>query len=364
MLKRKLIRASVVFIMLCIFIYANNIYTLMLLLFSMFLPLFSVAACLLSKHNIAIETDFPDTFFVEGKEVLKIYVENKSVMPIALLNIELAVSNLLTGTKEHLIISFSMPGKSKCCREILISNPEVGRIFIDTENVTISDMFKLVSLPAHVGFNEEIYVFPKKIPTTVHMFSAHETYGESIKYSEHNKGNDHGEVFDLKEYFPGDDIRNIHWKLSTKSDRIMLREFSYPLNYSVVIVTEFCSESAALIEACANYAANISASLLDMGVMHTFVFYDEGVEELCVINIDSFKDYDACMQRMISTVCSKVADATLTRYYYSMENREFSQMIYITPNDFSEQAEKMSIDINIKHIIISNDNTDSITIEL
>ena len=43
---------------------------------------------------------------------------------------------------------------------------------------------------------------------------------------QNRKGNDPSEIFDIREYVPGDDIRSIHWKLSSKTDTLILKEAS------------------------------------------------------------------------------------------------------------------------------------------
>ena len=355
--------AFFLFAMVLMHIYINNIYTVMILLFSIFLPLISICICLFSKKNIELILEVPNTLS-EKEEILKLHVANKSIMPIASLNICITVFNCLTGTHTIFPLHFTMSGKSEQKRDVLISDPEIGKIFFDTESVSVSDMFHLISIPVDVKFSESSYGFPKSVPTNINMLNVYETYGESLKYSENQKGNDRGEVFDLKEYQPGDDVRNIHWKLSAKSGRVTLREFSFPLNYSVVVMVEFCADTTDLIEACATIASNISKGLLDIGVMHTFVFFDAGTEELSVLNIDNYSEHDACVQRMVSSVRSDDPSVALTRYYYSLESILDSQMIYITTNEFSEIAEKLSTEINIKHVMVTDSDISSITIDL
>ena len=45
-----------------------------------------------------------------------------------------------------------------------------------------------------------------------------------------------------REYRDGDDIRNVHWRLSSKLDSLMVKEFSKPLDErcSVLIETSLC----------------------------------------------------------------------------------------------------------------------------
>lgn len=48
------------------------------------------------------------------------------------------------------------------------------------------------------------------------------------------KGYDATEVFELREYQPGDSIRTIHWKLSEKFDTVLVREPSDTSSYDIL----------------------------------------------------------------------------------------------------------------------------------
>lgn len=61
---------------------------------------------------------------------------------------------------------------------------------------------------------------------------------ESFRYSGNRPGDDPGETYDIREYQPGDSIRQIHWKLSGKLDDIMIREKSFPVDDTVLILAE------------------------------------------------------------------------------------------------------------------------------
>ena len=55
---------------------------------------------------------------------------------------------------------------------------------------------------------------------------------------QNRKGNDPSEIFDVREYVPGDDIRSIHWKLSCKTDTLILREPSDPSHYDAALLPD------------------------------------------------------------------------------------------------------------------------------
>ncbi len=55
---------------------------------------------------------------------------------------------------------------------------------------------------------------------------------------QNKKGSDPSEMFDTREYVPGDDIRTIHWKLSSKTETFIVRESSEPSHYDVVLLPD------------------------------------------------------------------------------------------------------------------------------
>ncbi len=61
---------------------------------------------------------------------------------------------------------------------------------------------------------------------------------DSDRYSDTQKGEDRSQVFEVREYRDGDDIRNVHWRLSSKLDLLMVKEFSRPIEESCTVLLE------------------------------------------------------------------------------------------------------------------------------
>lgn len=51
-------------------------------------------------------------------------------------------------------------------------------------------------------------------------------------------GTDPSETFSIREYLPGDPIRQIHWKLSQKNDTTMLRELGLPVAEETLLLLD------------------------------------------------------------------------------------------------------------------------------
>ena len=63
---------------------------------------------------------------------------------------------------------------------------------------------------------------------------------ESDRSADSRRGNDPGEVRAIREYVPGDPVRNIHWKLSEKTDKLLVKGARQPYHGSVPRYTGYC----------------------------------------------------------------------------------------------------------------------------
>ena len=56
--------------------------------------------------------------------------------------------------------------------------------------------------------------------------------------AQNRRGSDISEVYDFREYVPGDDVRGIHWKISCKNEHLFLREASDPAHYEAALLAD------------------------------------------------------------------------------------------------------------------------------
>lgn len=69
---------------------------------------------------------------------------------------------------------------------------------------------------------------------------------ESCIYHPHKKGNDRTEIFNVREYAPGDLMRDVHWKLTSKLDKLMVKEYSLPIKIGLDILVDFTTNNKKL----------------------------------------------------------------------------------------------------------------------
>lgn len=100
---------------------------------------------------------------------------------------------------------------------------DLGHFCISSDILMLQDVMGLVRIRIPVHLTREIDVIPKAGITESGQV---EDYMSGLSETEESteRGNDFAEVSDIREYAPGDRIRDIHWKLSAKKDILMVKE--------------------------------------------------------------------------------------------------------------------------------------------
>lgn len=150
---------------------------------------------------------------------------------------ELEITNVMTGDK--LYRQLILPLRKNCKEYALSVTPEnCGELTVRCLRAGIRDHLDL--------FNRKIENFPT-VKTVIYPQNVHmnvllnaDTVGSPRDGgpTQNRRGNDPSEVFDLREYVPGDDIRAIHWKLSVKTDTLVLRQPGAPTYYDLLLLPD------------------------------------------------------------------------------------------------------------------------------
>jgi len=131
--------------------------------------------------------------------------------------------NVFTGYRqvqtEHVFLA---PVKGCVIRQSVRSE-YAGRVDTETEEFTVYDPLHLFYLKGLKVKNAGVLVSPMPAVTGAdELYSCVEGFprlDESRKL-----GTEYSPDYEIREYIPGDELKNIHWKLTAKQDKLMVRE--------------------------------------------------------------------------------------------------------------------------------------------
>ena len=163
-------------------------------------------------------------------------------------------------------------GKKPASLSWQLAETHSGVVRLSCTSVREFDSFGLFSRKRICTAQAEALLPPQTFPVSVCLNQAAEVLLDSESYSAQKAGNDPGETFRIREYVPGDPIRQIHWKLSEKMGTLMVREFGLPAMNRLLLV--FLPERSLLpeqLDAMLDTMVSVSSELLRQELPHTLL---------------------------------------------------------------------------------------------
>lgn len=188
------------------------------------LPIVSVAGLVYLGKNLSPKLGIGQMRLVKGEEVLLELSWQNTVWYMTLHSrMQLTVSNtFLEHTSEFTaVMPVNLHGTSTLRMPVQVV--ELGRFSVQGDTLFLQDIMGLVTCRKKIGLSCEMYVLPDgKLAQEMDITGLEGGAAETEE--SRNKGSDFAEVSDIREYIPGDRIRDIHWKLSAKQETLMVKE--------------------------------------------------------------------------------------------------------------------------------------------
>lgn len=194
-------------------------------IFVALLPLISAVQLIAARLGLAVSLRVSeDTVKKNSPLRIFIYAKNRTPLPFSLVSATLSLPDGKWLRCVPQRIYFSLVPFSDCRIEKNISFPIRGEYEVKLDEVWVSDLFRCVWLRIPTRGREEVLVLPRTVkypPDSV-------TDGHSFDEITEKQGIEriHGDTENIRAYEIGDSPKNIHWKLSSKSESLLVREYS------------------------------------------------------------------------------------------------------------------------------------------
>ena len=321
MLKRRITCGLLILAALILYFFDNDSVTLALLLALIVMPAVSIGLLALSGKNLSVSMEESDE--VSEKPLIKLTIDNPGIMPVANAELEVICENLRTGETDSTMIQTSPGPKSRKEVDFEVLSGHAGRYRIRVADAIIRDPLMLAKKSARCEDSRYMTVMPEIFETHL-SYASDAAFLESDRSADSRRGADPGDVRGIREYVPGDPVRNIHWKLSEKTDKMLVKELGNPITDQILIILGPAGERSSDPEAL-EVIASVYASLL-----HTFqidstsltaawtdaltgqaVFRKISDEEELKLAADEYLASPAAMQGAFATIDRNLAE---TRY--------------------------------------------------
>ena len=233
MLHRRVAYAAALAAALLFQIFFKGWFSAFLLALVVLFPVLALALSLPAILSCALELS-PCVPAVErgGAARFQVRLRNPAGLPLSLLRVRLSYVNQLTGQTETL--RREVRGASRGAAFSLDADAaHCGRLVCTVTRLSICDLLGLCSLPRPVSGQAELLVLP--VPASLEIppeLTGEQDRGKRLRP---RPGGGPGEDYDLRAYRPGDPMKSVHWKLSTKRDELVVREVLEPCRAELIL---------------------------------------------------------------------------------------------------------------------------------
>lgn len=162
---------------------------------------------------------------------LELHMAGKS-FAIGSVSVRLRLHNLSTGQQTLSRLCFRDAGSAELCSDYC------GCVVCEVTRVWAWDVFGIFPMPLVTRGKKRILVMPDTFPVEPEHCIPPGLADSCTEYAPDRRGTDRTETFQIREYVPGDPLQQIHWKLSSKWDKLTVREPAQPLDRELTIFLE------------------------------------------------------------------------------------------------------------------------------
>ena len=278
MAKNRLFYLLALFAALLFHVFYTGWFSWYLLIFALALPLFVLLVSLPAMRACHLESQLPSVCGQGDECSYCIELKDGPVLPAPVGRVRIVFEDDAEGTQNVQILTMSDTHAFRC----RILTEHVGSFCFHPTHARVFDYLGLFSLPVCLPQERRIDVLPSPEEP-----AEHPNLGRFCFQSFRPKsGGGFSETHETREYRPGDSLRDIHWKLSAKTDSMIVREAMEPNCGQIVLTLDLCGTRDQL-DSVLGQLVWLSRWLLDHQTRHEVNWLDPESFALRSAEIDS-----------------------------------------------------------------------------
>ena len=207
------------------------------------LPLLCLPVNLYAAKKLRLAVRLPVNLRKGESGTAELTVQNPTWLPICQIACRVCLENQLNGEVQIVSVSGGIWPKGKRTMKISLQSPWCGRIRLAVESARLYDCFGLIGVKTQPDAHSACVVQPDTFLQTLVLSPAAAHIDDTEDYSNERPGYDLSEMFQIRDYVPGDSQRQIHWKLSHKYGKLIVKDPSLPITRSAAVFWERTEEN-------------------------------------------------------------------------------------------------------------------------
>ena len=355
-----LLYALLLFVGMVVFVFYREYGTIAVMGLLVILPIAMLLFLLILRLRFKVTVDAKnpmtekDAIDRPARATITLSVENgNTVLPVTKGIARVRYQNTFSKEAGKMNVRFSVDAGKKRDRRIPVVMNHCGNVAIKVEKVRIFDYLSIFAWTVGKKFETQNVLV---LPPVKEMYLGknrwyNETSEDSDRFSLYKKGDDPSEIFDIREYTDGDKIQRIHWKLSSKTGSLMVKEGSLPLTRVVNIFVDLCvmSEGKNRKEKRESRGTNadrlvqgvysIAMFMIEHAIPQNYIWYNNHTGLVHERLVENEEDLVWMFQDLFKSSITENPDELAEAYLAWKEGRPLESALYLTVVDHGDMEQ-------------------------
>lgn len=197
-------------------------FILFLIEIALFFLSYNITAINFKKTRIT--TEFTSTLIYIGETTsYNINIKKEKKIPFSSMETKINIVSEYYGQEKERKYVFPLLAKKEQCISFPIEPQKCGMYTATFHSYVMWDFFHIFGFYKEQTQKNHLLVYPKSAPIPIPMETLYAEGFDEFEESQ-KSGLVSANVTDIREYQPGDRLQKIHWKLSTKLDKLFVKE--------------------------------------------------------------------------------------------------------------------------------------------
>ena len=311
--------------------------------------MFIILIFMRAKISVQVECKNPvaekDSMERPARAAITLSLDNRcKLLPLTKGIARVRYRNDFTGEKGVMKVRFSVDAGRKRDRRIAVVMQGCGNVAITVEKVRIYDYLNIFAWTIGKNFQtQNVLVLP---PLKDFYLGKDRWYNEtsedSDRFSLYKKGDDPSEIFNIRGFIDGDKIQRIHWKLSSKTGNLMVKEGSLPLSRAVNIFIDLCVPGEKKQERRQNSNLlvqgiySVAMFMIENAIPQNYIWYDSVGDVIQERPVEHEEELLWMFQDLFKGRTTRNPVELVERYLAWQEGRQPESALYLTVADHGD----------------------------
>ena len=367
MLRHKLLYAVLLIGLASFYILYIDYLPLVLLICALILPVILKAGLIWLHFQADAGIECTTASCTASAEIpMTVLIRNRSPLWFSRGTAKIRVTHGFGAGQETFRIQFPVHSRNTTRLTFHVTAGSCGLVTAELLNVRVFDMFRL--LHTNLRRKEQkasLLVLPHPIGIPLDNSAPPVENQESDTFAD-KPGDDPSELFGIREYQPGDPVSRIHWKLSSHSDALYLKEFGAPIDKHTLLLIEYCPpvrDSGTILdaEALLTVLYSLAWQLIGEHQRCTVAWYDAARDEVLRFTVQNEAALADAFRALYGSMCEIGNEESALRF--ALGGEPFSSAVLLTNLPETQMLRVLEHAVSANHRTVLIISPEPVTLE-